>query len=37
MWTDGAIRDDLSVYKDVNPEEAMEARDLLLSWLKVDG
>ena len=37
MRTDGAIRDDLSVYKDVNPEEAMEARDLLLSWLKADG
>ena len=37
MWTDGAIRDDLAVYKDVNPEEAMEARDLLLSCFKTVG
>ena len=37
LWSDAAIRDDLSVYEDVNPEEALEARDLLLSWLKTEG
>jgi len=37
LWSDAAIRDDLAVYEDVNPEEALEARDLLLSWLKMDG
>lgn len=37
LWSGAAIRDDLAVYEDVNPEEALEARDLLLSWLKTEG
>jgi hypothetical protein len=36
LWTDSAIRNDLKIYEDVNPEQAMEARDLLLSWIKGD-
>ena len=33
-WSDSGIREDLSLYRDVNPNDAVEARDLLLSWLK---
>lgn len=36
LWTDSAIRHDLAIYKDVNPEQAVEARELLLSWIKTD-
>ena len=33
-WSDQDIREDLSLYLDVNPNDAVEARDLILSWLK---
>ena len=33
-WTDTGIRSDLASYPDVDPTDAQEARDLLLSWLK---
>lgn len=36
LWSDRAIEDDLSVYIDVNSHDAIEARDLLLEWLKPD-
>ena len=34
LWTDSALRSDLEIYEDVDPAQAMEARDLLLSWIK---
>ena len=34
LWTDSALRSDLEIYEDVDPEQAMEARELLLSWIK---
>lgn len=34
FWTDSALRNDLVLYEDVKPEQALEARDLLLSWMK---
>ena len=33
-WSDESIADDLAAYPDVNPEKAVEARNLLLKWLK---
>ncbi len=33
-WSDQTIQDDLLVYTDVDPRDAMEARDFLLEWLK---
>ncbi|MBI3985645.1 MAG: nucleotidyl transferase AbiEii/AbiGii toxin family protein [Lentisphaerae bacterium] len=33
-WTDKAIREDLEAYKDVRVGDALEARDMLLEWLK---
>ena len=36
LWSDRAIEDDLSVYIDVNSQDAIEARDLLLELLKPD-
>jgi hypothetical protein len=34
LWTDPALRSDLEIYEDVDPEQAMAARDLMLSWIK---
>lgn len=34
FWSDPRIREDLSLYRDVNPNDAVEARDHLLSWFK---
>ena len=34
-WSDEAISEDLRAYEDVPAQESMEARDLLLDWLKV--
>jgi hypothetical protein len=36
-WSDSAIRDDLAAYRDIDPQDAIEARDLLLHWLKTGG
>ncbi len=33
-WSDESISDDLAAYPDVKPRQAIEARDLLLKWLK---
>jgi hypothetical protein len=33
-WTDEAIARDLEAYDDVAPDDAISARDLLLSWLR---
>ncbi len=33
-WTDEAITRDLEAYPDVDPGQAIQARDLLLSWLQ---
>ena len=33
-WSDESIADDLAAYPDVDPEKAIEARNLLLKWLK---
>jgi hypothetical protein len=33
-WTDEQIAEDLAAYEDVNPDDAIQARNLLLSWLK---
>jgi len=33
-WSDSEIEEDLRSYKDTKPEDAIEARALLLSWLK---
>lgn len=33
-WTDPSIKRDLAAYRDVNVQDAMEARDMLLAWLK---
>jgi hypothetical protein len=35
-WKDRDIRRDLKAYRDVDPADAEEARDLLLKWLKRD-
>lgn len=36
-WTDAAIREDLQAYSDVEAGDAIETRELLLSWLKEEG
>jgi hypothetical protein len=36
LWTDSALRSDLEIYEDVDPVQAVEARDLLLLWIKGD-
>jgi len=33
-WTDEQIAEDLAAYNDVNPDDAIQARNLLLAWLK---
>ncbi len=33
-WSDDSIADDLAAYPDVKPRQAIEARDLLLTWVK---
>lgn len=33
-WTDEQIVEDLEAYNDVNPADAIQARDLLLMWIK---
>ena len=33
-WDDADIERDLAAYEDVEPLDASEMRDLLLSWLK---
>lgn len=33
-WTNKSIEDDLAAYPDADPKDAVEARDLLLKWLK---
>lgn len=34
VWTDKAIKSDLQAYSDVNPNDAIVTRQLLLKWLK---
>jgi hypothetical protein len=36
-WGETSIRDDLVTYPDVDPREALQARDLLLGWLREQG
>jgi hypothetical protein len=36
-WTDEEIGRDLAAYPDVEPADAIEARDLLLGWIKETG
>jgi len=36
-WTDGEIEQDLLSYTDVDPRDACEGRDTLLSWLEADN
>jgi hypothetical protein len=36
-WTDGSVTRDLASYNDVSPRTAMEARDMILSWVKRAG
>ncbi|NQT93405.1 MAG: nucleotidyl transferase AbiEii/AbiGii toxin family protein, partial [Lentisphaerae bacterium] len=36
-WTDAEIEEDLLAYDDVAVDDAMEARDLLLQWVKEDA
>jgi len=36
-WTETAIREDLTSYRDVDPADALQARDLLLDWLGEQG
>lgn len=33
-WTDEQIAEDLAAYNDMAPEDAREARDMFLKWLK---
>lgn len=33
LWNDESIKDDLLAYPDVNPDDAVKARDMLLRWL----
>ena len=33
-WTDRSVRKDLAAYRDVDPGDAMKARDLILGWIK---
>ena len=33
-WTDDALEKDLQAYMDVDPEDAIRMRDLILEWLK---
>lgn len=35
-WSDSALADDLEAYDDVSVNDAKEARDLLLEWIKAD-
>lgn len=32
-WTDRSIREDLTAYRDVDPRDAVVARDLILEWI----
>jgi hypothetical protein len=34
LWTESALRSDLEIYEDVDPEQAVEARNLILSWIR---
>ena len=36
-WSDADLEEDLRSYRDANAKDAMEARDLLTSWLKPDS
>lgn len=36
-WTDADIEEDLLAYDDVATDDALEARDLLLKWIKADA
>jgi hypothetical protein len=36
-WSEANIRNDLVSYPDVDPTEALRARDLLLGWLRELG
>ena len=36
-WSEPAVRDDLAVYPDTDPRDALQARDLLLDWLREDN
>ena len=33
-WTDRSIREDLATYRDVEPKDAVEARNLILDWIR---
>jgi len=36
-WTDQSIRKDLAAYRDVDPKDAVEARDLILGLIRPAG